>query len=237
MASVAGRLLNDINTFPSRFVSYLDPMSTVTNAPNECPIPYTGNASYPSTVFRSALAHRSYFCHASSANRKWSNPNCTGVAITSASARATNVSQNSPYVTCGDAPTNAPPQKCTIDVGARPSRGRSTYASSTRSHPLASDDAFPNLAASASARSKDENASDRSLDDVDEDDDASRPPLERAVSSSALDVSVVGVESVARGVGARESAIVVRARVIRVTSTTRGRRVGRARGGDIKHGP
>ena len=70
IASVAGLLLNDINTFPRRFVSYLDPMSTVTNAPNECPTPYTGRSSNPSIVFLSALDARSYFCHASSATRR-----------------------------------------------------------------------------------------------------------------------------------------------------------------------
>mmetsp|Transcript_2824 Transcript_2824/g.10245 ORF Transcript_2824/g.10245 Transcript_2824/m.10245 type:complete len:274 (-) Transcript_2824:1391-2212(-) len=195
IASVAGLLLKEINTFPSRFISYRDAMSTCTNDPNECPTPYTGRSSNPSTVSRNARLHLSYLCHASSVTRKWSNPIITGVAITNTSPRSTSCSRKYPYVNCGDAPTNAPPVKCTSFVASVPFRGRSTYASSTFSHPRSLDDPLMRDA-SASARSNDANAS--RVDDADADADVEEDARARLVPTpldrrSPLDVVVVVV--------------------------------------------
>ena len=149
-ASVAGLLLKLIRTFATRSGSaYLLPMIMCISAPMECPTPYTGKPVASSPSARSARSNRNWF---SSAMRRCSNPMANGVATTSTSPFSASASRNRRYVSWGDAPTNAPPMKCTSARGFAPAGGASTHAPSTSLQPRSRDPVF---AAAEAAPSRD----------------------------------------------------------------------------------
>ena len=85
--------------------------------------------------------------------RRCSKPTAKGVATTRTSPTSTSASRKSRYVSCGEAPTKAPPMKWTTARGAAPPRGASTHAPSTSRQPRSLEDAVARDAEARSASS------------------------------------------------------------------------------------
>ena len=73
-----------------------------------------------------------------------------GVATTSTSPFSASASRNRRYVSWGDAPTKAPPMKCTSARGLAPAGGTSTHAPSNSLQPRSRDPVFAAAEAAAS---------------------------------------------------------------------------------------
>ena len=101
-----------------------------------------------------------------------------GVATIVRSPRAESDSRRRRYVSCGDAPTNAPPMKCTTPTAARPFGGGRTHAPSSSFHPRAEDGPLDSDAAVSRASSA-ANASVGELDEEVEDVAAATTPSAR----------------------------------------------------------